>query len=223
MHTLSLSLLTLASFLLSIAAGPLAIRDAASNVRALASDLFPPLIFQQKPICTGDFEDNVTMQSHCVGALGATCGFVVVFPDSTQSGNKDNCGNACSCTSSVRTPEDRKDTPRHLPSPPPLSPLLGEAGNADVEKNCPALPFNCADPNCAGNDTEGCVGRGPYVGCPCSREGDHSVTQYCPNAPYTCSDPDCAGYSLSAYMAVCGTKPLTGCPCLGLERAKLVR
>lgn len=124
MHTLSLSLLTLASFLLSIAAGPLAIRDAASNVRALASDLFPPLIFQQKPICTGDFEDNVTMQSHCVGALGATCGFAVVFPDSTQSGNKDNCGNACSCTSSVRTPEDRKDTPRHLPSPPP--PLFWE-------------------------------------------------------------------------------------------------
>lgn len=58
------------------------------------------------------------MQSYCVDQLGATCAFVVVFPNSIHSGNPGNCGNACSCASSVRSSGVLKDLPRPLPSPP---------------------------------------------------------------------------------------------------------
>lgn len=103
-------------------------------------------------------------------------------------------------------------------------PLLWETGNADGKKKCPGVLLACADPTCAGDETEGCINAGLNNGCPCTGKpyqpptevppSDGSEAKSCYNF-LICSDPDCAGEFLSPEVSLC-TKPSTyGCLCTG--------
>lgn len=95
MRTLTVILFTLATLLLPIAAVPAGVL--ASRQEGLNSPNLPVCAGTSSPAGTG-----VSMQTYCIDTIGARCALVVVFPSSTGSGNPGNCGNACSCSQSVR-------------------------------------------------------------------------------------------------------------------------
>ena len=158
------------------------------------------------------------MQSHCVDTLGATCALVVVFPDTTNSGNPDNCGNACSCTKSVRRPGD---VPRHLS----FFPIVWERQTLTVKKQCPAVPFRCADSQCGGDQFRGCTYLG-NDGCPCTGvPSKYEVpvvqaepqpfgpgTRSCPRS-LPCGDAACEGSFPHGNDGICNSGYYQGCSC----------
>ena len=156
------------------------------------------------------------MQTYCVDTIGAACALVLVFPNTTMSGNPGNCGNACSCTKSVRNSRDKIDIRLVKTS---FFPSFGK-DNADLKKQCPAVLVSCVP--CEGDPAGGCV-TGENAGCPCTgvsfQEAAHPAPvprpapvrtpPLCPGK-IDCSANSCLG---SGEPAVCSTWNAPGCPC----------
>ena len=92
-----------------------------------------------------------------------------------------------------------------------LSPALGR-GNADLKKQCLAVPFTCSHSECQGDPTTGCASGGPNDGCPCegpsgppSHQGPKIICDV-----IKCSDPKCEGYLFSPF---CLNPASLNCPC----------
>lgn len=150
------------------------------------------------------------MQTYCVNTIGAACALVLVFPNTTMSGNPGNCGNACSCTQSVRNSRDKPDI-RHVKTSFFLS--FGK-DNADLKKQCPAVLVSCV--SCGGDPAGGCVA-GANAGCPCTGVSFQEAAHPAPvGIPSLCPGRiDCSAYSClgSGEPAVCSTWNAPGCPC----------
>ena len=135
------------------------------------------------------------MQTYCVNIIGAACALVLVFPNTTMSGNPGNCGNACSCTKSVRNSRDKTDI-RFVKAS--FFPSFGK-DNADLKKQCPAV-IPCVA--CESDDAAGVCVSGDYAGCSCTE---------CPSN-MSCSDRSCQGDVPDENRGYCNG-PLEGCIC----------
>ena len=97
------------------------------------------------------------------------------------------------------------------------SPLrLGEA-NADLKKQCPAVPLTCADSKCQGNPTAGCTSGGANFGCPCTgppAEILYPQPRVSCLVSYICSDPNCEGAISDPVAPTCQNPASSGCPCI---------
>ena len=134
------------------------------------------------------------MQSHCVDRLGATCALVVVFPDNTKSENPDNCGNACSCTTSVYYFRESKPT-SHMPNL-HTCPSFGKSQRW-LGEAMPCRAIYLRGSKVPGAPFSSCGSSGGAVeGCPCTGSPDpfpESQLQDPCAVSYKCSDPKCQG------------------------------
>ena len=111
--------------------------------------------------------------------------------------------------------------------PPSSLPSLGR-GNANFDKNCPAVIPNCQDASCLGDPDRGCFGR--LIGCNCTTNAVSSnqnppyrrnatvqntaSEDPCPQSPPDCADSGCQSNAVGGGIdAVCSVQPFKGCPC----------
>ena len=93
------------------------------------------------------------------------------------------------------------------------SPRLGR-GNADLKKQCPAVPLACADAKCQGNPTAGCTSGPANYGCPCTGPpADISPSPVACLESYICSDENCQGPMNDSEAPTCQNPASIGCPC----------